>query len=114
MKSSSFGRTKEGKGGGLRSHREVVGEAEVRAVAAKEDPPCGGCVGGGVRGKGGEDSEGRGGFLGKRGGRGEKERGWGRRGDEAFFLRGKGIGGKIARGGKEEDGEAEGRPVVLY
>ena len=25
----------------MRSHREVVGEAEVRAVAAKEDPPTG-------------------------------------------------------------------------
>ena len=36
----------------MRSHREVVGEAEVRAVAAKEDPPCGGCVEEGC-GKGG-------------------------------------------------------------
>ena len=36
----------------MRSHREVVGEAEVRAVATKEDPPCGGCEGGGTRRKG--------------------------------------------------------------
>ena len=58
----------------------------------KEDPPCGGCVEGGVRKREVEDSEGRGGVLGKRGGRGEEER-LGETGDEAFFLRGKGIGG---------------------
>ena len=83
---------RKGKRVGLRSHREVAREAEVRAVAAKEDPPCGGCVGGGVREREVEDSEGRGGYLGKRGGRGEEER-LGETGDETFFLRGKGIGG---------------------
>ena len=52
-----FREGRKGKRAGLRSHREVVGEAEVRAVAAKEDPPCGGCVGG--RGAGRGDSFGK-------------------------------------------------------
>ena len=58
---------RKGKRVGLRSHREVAREAEVRAVAAKEDPPTGGCEEGEARGRGVGDSEGRGGFLGKRG-----------------------------------------------
>ena len=37
----SFEKDARGKREGLRSHREVVEEAEVRAVAAKEDPPVG-------------------------------------------------------------------------
>ena len=47
-----FEKDARGKRAGLRSHREVVGEAEVRAVAAKEDPPAGDAWGMGAR-KGG-------------------------------------------------------------
>ena len=48
----SFEKDARGKREGWRSHREVVGEAEVRAVAAKEDPPAGDAWGMGAR-KGG-------------------------------------------------------------
>ena len=87
-----FGKDARGKREGLRSHREVARKAEVRAVAAKEDPPCGGCV-----------EEGCG-----KGGRGQQEKRvllWECQGKEGTRMGGEGVGrtgvflfGKDARG----------------
>ena len=89
----------------MRSHREVAREAEVRAVAAKEDPPGGGCV---------EEGCGERGFLWEKA-KGMRVRGRGRRGweDRSFSFR-EGRKGKRAglRSHREVVGEAEVRAVA--
>ena len=85
----------------MRSHREVVGEAEVRAVAANVDPPAGVAWGEGCGEKG---------FLWEKA-MGMRVREWGRRGweDRSFSFREGRKGNRVGlRSHREVAEEAKG------